>query len=570
MLKRFSDLALSWKVLIPPALILVALLGVAGIAMKDAHEQEAAVQRLDTVVFERLRTALEIKDAVALFHARLYGLMSAAVNETDKKRLESYADSLPPQIAHAGELLGKFSAATSADATAGDAWRGQLEGAAKALKDYQAGALQAIDTAKLDAAYGAMLMGAVEEQFRALRAQLDSLSLALRQECDGIVDQMAQARAATRLQFVLILGLAAVFSIFLAVVAARLIAGPVARLTAAMGVIATGDTSIAVPNTTQRDEIGAMARALEVFKAGAIAKAALEAEKRSAEERRAARQETVEAHIAAFDSSVRQSLEALAGAAGGMRASSDQMAATAARMTEQSIGVASAAEQVSASVQTVASANEELAASVSEVGRQVTHSAAIAGRAVEEANRTDATVRGLVQAAQKIGEVVGLINSIASQTNLLALNATIEAARAGEAGRGFAVVASEVKGLAGQTAKATDEIAGQIGEIQRATQEAVAAIRAIGSTIEEMNNISTSVAAAVEEQAATAHEITRSTQNAAQGTSGLSATIGGISDGAVETGTAAGTVVTAAGAVDQQTAHLRAEIDRFLAGIRAA
>src|SRR5579872_7360609 len=140
MLKRFSDLPLSWKVLIPPALILIALLGIAGIAMKDARQQEAAVQQLDAVVFERLRTALEIKDAITLFHARLYGLMSAAVNESDKKRLESYADALPPQIARAGEQLGKFGAEASADPSAG--WRGTLEAARKALKDYQSGALQ--------------------------------------------------------------------------------------------------------------------------------------------------------------------------------------------------------------------------------------------------------------------------------------------------------------------------------------------------------------------------------------------------------------------------------------------
>jgi methyl-accepting chemotaxis protein len=566
-MRKFADLPLVLKVLVPPALVLVAMLGVAGIAMNDARHQQEAVDRLDAVVFERLRTALEIKDAVALFHARLYGLMSAAVTETDKKHLETYADSLPPQIARAADMLAHFGDGAG---VGGESWSDELAGAAKALKDYRAGALQVIDTAKLDAAYGAMLMGTAEEQFRTLRKALDGLSAALHEERSLMVAEMARASAATRMQFAVILAAAALASILLTLLVARLIARPVKRLTGAMSVLATGDTSVEVPNREQRDEIGAMARALEVFKAGAVAKAALEAEAHAEAARRAARQEAVEAQIAAFDAAVRAALETLGGAASEMRGSCERMADIAARTTQQSADVSTAATEVSTSVQTVASANEELAASVSEVGRQVTQSATIAGRAASEASRTDATVHGLVDAAQKIGEVVGLINSIANQTNLLALNATIEAARAGDAGRGFAVVASEVKNLAGQTAKATDEIGAQIGEIQRATQEAVEAIRRIGATIDEMNGISTMVAAAVEEQAATAHEITRSTQSAARGTSELSTTIAGVSDGAAETGTAAGQVVAAAGILGERTARLRGEIDSFLAGIRAA
>src|SRR5579885_2883674 len=237
--------------------------------------------------------------------------------------------------------------------------------------------------------------------------------------------------------------------------------------------------------------------------------------------------------------------------------------------TAQSAGVSGASEQVSQSVQTLAAATEELAASVAEVGSQVARSAEIAGRAAAEAGATDATIQGLAAASEKIGEVVKLIQSTANQTNLLALNATIEAARAGDAGRGFAVVAGEVKSLAGQTARATEEIAGQIGEIQRVTQQAVAAIRTIGATITEMNGIAVAVASAVEQQSASTREITRSTQDAARGTSEVSVNIAGVSDGAGKTGTAA-EVVTTAEALGRQSARLHEEIDQFLAAIRAA
>jgi len=336
-----------------------------------------------------------------------------------------------------------------------------------------------------------------------------------------------------------------------------------------MGQLAKGDTSVDVPDQSQRDEIGAMARALAVFKEAIIAKAALEKEKQGENAKRLARQTEVEARILTFGDTVQTSLDRLAEAAATMQQISEGMVDTAERTTEQSAGASTASEQVSRSVQATASATEELAASVSEVGRQVNHSAAIASRAAEEASRTNVTVQSFREASQKIGEVVGLINSIASQTNLLALNATIEAARAGDAGKGFAVVASEVKSLAAQTAKATEEIAGQVAAIQEVTIQAVEAIQSIGLTIGEMNEIARAVAATVQEQAAAAQEITRGTQQAAIGTSTLSGTIAGVSQGAGETGTAAVEVVTSAGAVGDQAALLRAEISSFLASMAA-
>jgi methyl-accepting chemotaxis protein len=232
--------------------------------------------------------------------------------------------------------------------------------------------------------------------------------------------------------------------------------------------------------------------------------------------------------------------------------------------------VASAAEETSVNVQTVSSGTEELSSSIAEIGRQVITSAQIARKAVDEAGATDATMQGLADNASRISVVVDLIQVIASQTNLLALNATIEAARAGEAGRGFAVVASEVKSLANQTAKATDEIRAQIASMQQVTTSAVGAIRNIGETIGEINEVTTAIAAAVEEQGAATREIARNIQHAAGGTSEVSSNIVGVSTASAEAGSAASEVLSASGALRREADVLRAEIDAFLSNIRAA
>jgi methyl-accepting chemotaxis protein len=221
-------------------------------------------------------------------------------------------------------------------------------------------------------------------------------------------------------------------------------------------------------------------------------------------------------------------------------------------------------------VQTVAAAAEELTASIHEISRQVAQSAKITGKAVDDARRTDTIVRALADGAQKIGDVVQLITGIAAHTNLLALNATIEAARAGDAGKGFAVVASEVKSLAGQTAKATEEIGAQIRQIQDATGEAVQAINAIGTTIEEVNVIASNIAAAVEEQGAATAEIARNVQQTAASTQKVTVTIASVSQAANDTGAAAGQVLSAAGGLSQQASQLTNEVNDFVAGVRAA
>jgi methyl-accepting chemotaxis protein len=355
-----------------------------------------------------------------------------------------------------------------------------------------------------------------------------------------------------------------------AVLVGRSIVVPVAGMTAAMKRLAGGDKAVEIPAQDYKDEIGDMAKAVGVFKESMIAADRLAAEQREEQALKERRQQEIEQHIASFDRTVRRSLEALASAATEMRATAESMSNTATETSRKVTAVVGASDQASNNVQTVASSTEEMAASIAEISRQIMQSTEIAGKAVAEAARTNETVKGLAEAAQKIGEVVSLIQDIASQTNLLALNATIEAARAGEAGKGFAVVASEVKSLANQTARATEDIAGQVNAIQGATRDAVDAIKSIDGIIGHINEISTAIASAMDEQSATTREITRHTQEAARGTEEVSQNIASVNEAASATGAAASQVLTSSNELGQQAETLRAEVDQFLAKIRAA
>jgi methyl-accepting chemotaxis protein len=309
------------------------------------------------------------------------------------------------------------------------------------------------------------------------------------------------------------------------------------------------------------------AEAREAHAAQALASAErVKAEERIKQESHGAmRQLTAE-----FERKVTHVIEAVATAAGEMQEMSSSMSNTSEETARQSAAAAAASTQASVNVGTVASATEELTASIGEIGHQVTRCAEIAGKAADEARRTNSVVEGLVTRTRKIDEVVALIQNIASQTNLLALNATIEAARAGEHGRGFAVVASEVKALANQTAKATEEISAQIHGIQTATGQAVEAIQAIGGTIDEINNISNAIASAVDQQGAATHEIAGNVQQAANGTSEANENILSVTEAFSEAGRAASRLLGAANGLSTQSEQLKAEVDSFLASVRAA
>jgi methyl-accepting chemotaxis protein len=346
---------------------------------------------------------------------------------------------------------------------------------------------------------------------------------------------------------------------------------PIAQMTDVMKGLAGGDLTVSVPALNRGDEVGAMARAVQVFRDNALRVQSMEAEQKSLKlkaegDRKVAMQQMADG----FDSVIGRIIQTVSSASSELESSAGQLTKTAEVTQMLSATVATASEQSSANAQSAAAAAEEMASSVSEISRQVQDSHKISREAVSQVEQTNARIADLAQSASRIGEVVKMISAVAEQTNLLALNATIEAARAGEAGRGFAVVASEVKALASQTAKATEEISEQIGQMQSATNQSVSAIEQIGGTIGRIAEISQAIAAAVEEQGAATQEISRNVQQAAQGASQVAGSIADVNRGATDTGTASTHVHDLARSLLGQSNHLKGEVEKFLSTVRAA
>jgi len=347
------------------------------------------------------------------------------------------------------------------------------------------------------------------------------------------------------------------------------ISKPVISMTGAMSVLAEGNLDAEIPAQGRTDEIGKMAAAVQIFKDNAIRVKRLEEEAKD-QERKAAEETTRLMNQLAddFQASVGGVVETVSSASTELQASAQSMTVISEETSSRATTVAAASEEASTNVQTVASAAEELSSSISEINRQVQQSTKTAGAAVEAAGKADAMVQDLAVSAQKISEVVELITDIADQTNLLALNATIEAARAGEAGKGFAVVAGEVKNLANQTARATQEIGGQISGIQAATEGSVRAIHDITRTIGEINEIASSIAAAVEEQGAATQEIAHNVEQAAAGTGEVSSNIQDVTQAATEAGSTSSQVLSAANELSEQSELLKMEMDKFMYQVR--
>lgn len=380
-----------------------------------------------------------------------------------------------------------------------------------------------------------------------------------------------QAHQTTWLTIVLLLAATCIGALTFSVVVQRGMARPLTSVVAGLDRLAQGDTSITVDGLARYDEIGSVARAMNLLKDRLIDADRIRAERAQAEAAQAARRKAEMSDLAArFEAAVGEIVHTVSSASTELEASAGTLTTTAERTQKMSNLVAAASEEAASSVQSVASATEELSTSVMEISRRVQESARMASDAVGQTRSTTARVGELSQAASRIGDVVELINTIAGQTNLLALNATIEAARAGEAGRGFAVVASEVKALAEQTSKATGEIGQQIASIQAATQESVAAINEISGTIEKLSEISSGVAAAVEQQGAATKEIAHSVQQAAQSTQDVSSNVTNVHSGATETGSASSQVLSAAKGLAGESNRLKVEMSLFLEKVRAA
>lgn len=368
-----------------------------------------------------------------------------------------------------------------------------------------------------------------------------------------------------------LLGLGLVLGVAVSYLTARSIVRPVTGMTGAMARLAENDISTEVPSVARRDEIGEMAKAVQVFKENMIRAATLEQEQQNAAlEAEAEKKRMMEDLANDFERAVGTIINSVSGASTELQTTAQSMTSTVEQTSMQAGVVATSSDQANSNVQTVAAATEEMAASVQEIGRQAEDSSRKAQAASAEAEETVEKVGALSEAATKIGAVVSLIQDIAEQTNLLALNATIEAARAGEAGRGFAIVASEVKDLASQTASATTDIGEQINAIQDSTQTSAEAIGKVTSAISDLNEIAASIAAAVEEQSAATSEIAGNVQQAAVASQEVSDSIGEVNQSAAGSSAAAAQVLSSAGDLSRQSESLRNEVDRFLQGIRVA
>ncbi len=436
------------------------------------------------------------------------------------------------------------------------------------LADYRQAFTKLVDNAKSIDQLTTEMGGsadAIMQGSTAMKAGLLADQQRLEAESDAIIGE-------TERLIVMLAGGGFLLGAVLAMLLGKGISRPMTAMCQAMRELAGGKFDVVLPGLGRRDELGEMAAAVEEFKVQAVAKAERDAAAQDAHNKAssaARRSELIrfadefEAAVGAIVSNVSASAVQLESAAGTLTRTAD---------TTQSLSnqVAGASEEASQNMQSVASATEELSASVDEIGKRVRESNRIAEAAVLQAEQTDGRIGKLSRAAQQIGDVVKLITAIAEQTNLLALNATIEAARAGEAGRGFAVVASEVKSLASQTARATDEISSHISGMQSATQESVAAIKEIGGTIGQISEIASSIATAVEQQGSATQEIARSVQNVAQGTQEAAVNIMQVNRGATETGSASEDVLNSAQSLSSESKRLRAELDRFMANIRAA
>ncbi|MEO1248686.1 MAG: methyl-accepting chemotaxis protein [Pseudomonadota bacterium] len=361
---------------------------------------------------------------------------------------------------------------------------------------------------------------------------------------------------------------AVVLAVFRAFVQ-RLVAVPITNLTDGIGALASGNTEISIVGADRKDQIGEIVAAVQVFRDNMIESDRLKAEQVEQAALRDRRRAIIDGAIEEFESTASVAVSSVSTAAGEMQTAAEALAVTANQTTSQSASVASVTEETSSNVRNVASSAEELSASIQEITRQVMESSQMSRKAVMDADSTSDSVKTLAESAQKIGEVVNLIQDIAEQTNLLALNATIEAARAGEAGKGFAVVATEVKALAEQTAKATDQISQQIEAIQGATTNAVDSIAGISETIRNLDEIAATISSGMEEQGAATQEIAHNVQLAAAGTTSAVETISGVSQSVQETESSSSRVLESSTDLAMQAETLRQSIDGFLTKIRS-
>ncbi|MFA5949919.1 MAG: HAMP domain-containing methyl-accepting chemotaxis protein [Hyphomicrobium sp.] len=514
-----------------------------------------------------LTTAVKNAGTIDMYHDGLRAVLLSALTAAELGTERSAVETELKEMADAIVAL----VAANKELPLGEAINAALDHVDKPLADYVAAARELTVLAFTDRNEALARMSGFNVRFEELEHALAAVSNLI--EAEG---KAVETAASASVRFATLAGGAA---LLLAISGAGLtllfvmrgIMRPLVAMEIAMTRLSKGEIGVTVPGVQRNDEIGDMARSLEVFAESMTEhrRARVEqadAERLASEQRRAARTRIAEAfqeQIGDIIESVSEQSNSLSSVARTLTRAADATQQLSAMVTASSAATLD-------NVKGVASASETLSQAVAEIGDQVHQSSAVAGEAVKQATTTNARVSDLLRSAERIGDVIGLINSIAGQTNLLALNATIEAARAGEAGKGFAVVAQEVKALSIQTAKATSEIGVQISEMQSATKEAVAAIGSITSTIERMSEISSTIAQAVEEQTAATREISSNVTDAAEGTADVVSNIASVSTSAQDTGTASSAVLAAAHSLSSKSMHLKAEVEKFIGALRAA
>lgn len=565
MLRFFVNLKLLYKLAIPVAVLLAVIGGIVWTAASGLNELAANADYIVSVTAGRRASLFDMGMQVNQANVDAKNAIIDPGADAVRGYNADFKKSLDAAIADADKI------ATLADTAD---WRDIGDKLHQALLAYRDAGQRNIDLAASGDIAGAtkLSLGDARVTRRATSDLIDRyLVTAAQQMLDARnAAQLLAQNVLRSLEITVALGLILALSL-LGVVAIFLVARPLKKSTATMERLAKGDLAVDVAGTERHDEIGTLARSLQIFKDTAIAAQRLKAEQEELKACAAAEQRTALIKMAdTFEASVGGIVDMVAAASTEMQGAAQSLSGTAEETNRQAAAVAAAATQSSSNVASVASATEQLTASIGEIGRQVTQSAAIAGAAQQEVRNANDNVRGLADAAHKIGAVVDLIQTIAAQTNLLALNATIEAARAGNHGKGFAVVASEVKTLADQTAKATGEIAQQVEAIQAATGTAVKALEQIGGTIAKVNQIAATIASAVEQQGAATKDISANVSQVASGTREVTGSIAVVTQAAGNVGTASTQMLGSASELTQQSARLKQEVRSFLTKVRKA
>ncbi len=590
-----QNLKISTKLFIAPMIFVASLivLGVvAYVGLKDTQSTMVDLHKQDT---QKIGAALRFQRDLQAFNGGLFRLISETTAGVDEEKLAKERET---DLATLAKLTDAFNGAVE-NGRFTEAELEILTKAQKELKSYSVAAAEVIEMTELDTSTSVIMMVDTDQQFRTMYKTLDEMTALWSAAGEASMAHAVSTVDNTVITFIIIAAIALAISGAVSYATMRMITRPIGGITQVMAKLAEGDNTVEIDAQDRKDEIGEMARAVQVFKDNALERQRLEADaKRAAEERaeherlererdakreaderareqaenaaKQARAEKISNLIMTFEGRVQEVMETVIRAVRELQDTANSMTATAGMSQELAEAVAMASGEASANVQTVASAAEELTSSINEISRQVQQANNVSEQAVTEAANSTSSVSRLAETAKKISDVVNMINDIAGQTNLLALNATIEAARAGEAGKGFAVVASEVKSLATQTARATEEIGGQINDMQTATEEAVSAIGNIDGVINTIRESTVSISSAIEEQSAATNEISRNVQEASGGTTQVSAKIGEVSEKAGETGAAASQVLAASTRLEELSGNLRSDIETFLKEVRAA